>query len=152
LDFAQLRQLAEQLNAALRQPDPLYLTEALWQAYARLEKDRVRGSAQPRLLSDLVSLVRHAALDEALEPYSEHVQQRYQEWLAAQAADGKQFTEQQRWWLDEIARHIGINLTISLEDLSYYGFQSRGGQVAAGKLFGARLPTLLEELNQGLGG
>jgi type I restriction enzyme R subunit len=88
LDFAQLRQLAEQLNAALHQPDPLYLTEALWGAYTRLEKDRVRGSAQPRLLSDLVSLVRHAALDEALEPYPERVHRRYQEWLAARLADG----------------------------------------------------------------
>lgn len=152
LDFTQLRQLAEQLNAALHQPDPLYLTGALWQAYARLEKDRVRGSAQPRLLSDLVSLVRHAALDEALEPYPERVQRRYQEWLAAQATGGAaaqpSFTPQQRWWLDEIARHIGVNLSISLDDLNYFAFQPRGGQVAAVKLFGVRLVSLLEELNK----
>ena len=55
---------------------------------------------------------------------------------------GQQFTPQQRWWLDEIARHIGINVSISVEDLNYYGFQSRGGQVAAVRLFGARLPGI----------
>ena len=86
LDFAQVRELAEQLNAALRQADPLFLTEELWQAYAQLEKDRVRGAGERRILADLVSLVRHAALDEDLAPYPERVQRRYQEWLAAQGA------------------------------------------------------------------
>ncbi len=79
----------------------------------------MRGAGEPRILADLVSLVRHAALDEDLEPYPERVQRRYQEWLAAQAAAGRQFTPQQRWWLDEIARHIGINVSISLDDLNY---------------------------------
>jgi type I restriction enzyme, R subunit len=75
--------------------------------------------------------VRHAALDEELLPYPERVGKRYQDWLEMQAAGGKQFTQQERWWLDEIARHIGINLSIRVEDLNSYGFQNRGGQVAA---------------------
>jgi len=78
------------------------------------------------------------------------VAQRYAEWLRAQEAAGVRFTEQQRWWLDEIARHIGINVSISVEDLNLYGFQRRGGQVAAARLFGARLPELIEELNTSL--
>lgn len=152
LDFAQLRQLAEQLNQQLHQPDPLYLTEALWRAYQKLEKDRVRGSGEQRILADLVSLVRHAALNEAeLEPYAERVAHRYQEWLAAHATAGQNFTPQQRWWLDEIARQIGINLSVSLEDLNSYGFQRRGGQVAAQRLFGVGLGALLDEMNTALG-
>jgi type I restriction enzyme R subunit len=99
------------------------------------------------VLADLVSLVRHAALDEDLLPYPERVQQRYQDWLAQQAAGGRQFTPPERWWLDEIARHIGINLSIGVDDLNYYAFQNRGGQVAAARLFGAHLPALLDELN-----
>ena len=82
LDFDQLRELAEQLNQHLHQPDPLLLTEELWRAYQQLEKDRVHGAGEQRILADLVSLVRHAALDEDLEPYPERVQRRYQEWLA----------------------------------------------------------------------
>ncbi len=92
LEFPQVRELAERLNAALQQNDPLYLTEALWQAYARLEKDRVHGAGERRILADLVSLVRHAALDEELEPYPERVQRRYREWLAAQESQGIQFS------------------------------------------------------------
>lgn len=151
LDFEQLRELAEQLNEQLHQTDPLFLTEELWRAYQQLEKDRVRGSGEQRILADLVSLVRHAALDEDLEPYPERVQRRYQEWLAARAAAGRKFTPQQQWWLDEIARQIGINLSISLEDLNLAEFQRRGGQLAARRLFGAELVPLLDELNTTLG-
>ena len=147
LDYAQLRDLAGQLNQALHQSDPLLMTGALWQAYRTLEKDRVRGSAEPRVLADLVSLVRHAVLAEDLAPYPEHVQARYQAWLSAQESQGRRYTPQQRWWLDEIAKHIGINVSVSLDDLNYYGFQGKGGQVAAKKLFGMGLGVLLEELN-----
>jgi len=151
LDFAQLRELAEALKQHLKQNDPIYLTEELWRAYQQLGKDRVRGASQKRILADLISLVRHAALDEDLAPHSEQVNQRYQEWLANKRAAGRQFSPQERGWLDEIARHIGINVSISLDDLNSYGFQPRGGQVAAQRLFGAQLPALLDELNITLG-
>ncbi len=84
-------------------------------------------------------------MSEELIPYPDRVEKRYREWLA-----GKDFTPQQRWWLDEITRHIGINVSICQEDLNSYGFQARGGQVAALKLFGRNLPALLEELNSDL--
>ncbi len=154
LDFSLLRQLAETLSQGLKQGEPLYMTEALWHAYQTLEKDRVRGAGEKRVLADLVSLVRHAALDEELEPYPERVARRYQEWLARRGdlTGRPEFTPQQRWWLDEIARHIGINLSIQVEDLNYYAFQNRGGQVAAVRLFGGRLAGILDELNGALGG
>jgi type I restriction enzyme, R subunit len=117
------------------------MTEELWRAYTQLEKDRVNGAGERRILADLVSLVRHAAMDEELEPYAERVARRYQEWLEGievRGGDGQPdegdlpgrpythdipFTAEQRWWLDEIARHIGINVSIRLEDLNSYGFQ-----------------------------
>jgi type I restriction enzyme R subunit len=146
LDFSLLRQLADHLSQDLKETDSLYLTQELWQAYTQLEKDHVRGSGEKRVLSVLVSLVRHAAMSEELIPYPDRVDKRYQEWLV-----GKNFTPQQRWWLDEIARHIGINVSISQEDLNSYGFQARGGQVAAHRLFGAQLPSILEQMNISLG-
>jgi type I restriction enzyme R subunit len=142
LDFSLLRQLADHLSQDLKLTDPLFMTQELWQAYAQLEKDQVRGSGEKRVLADLVSLVRHAAIAEELIPYPDRVEKRYQQWLA-----GKDFTLQQRRWLDEIAHHIGINISICQEDLNYFGFQARGGQLAASKLFGSELPLLLEELN-----
>jgi type I restriction enzyme R subunit len=150
LDFEKVKELANQLKEKLEQQDPLYLTEALWHAYMRLEKDRVRGAGEKRILADLISLVRHAAMDEELVPYPERVQQRYEAWLQSQEAQGKIFTPQQRWWLDEIARHIGINVSISMDDLNYFGFQARGGQLAAKKMFGDNLEMILMELNKKL--
>ena len=41
--------------------------------------------------------------DDELVPYPEQVQARYQRWLAQQEADGRSFTPEQRWWLDQIA-------------------------------------------------
>jgi type I restriction enzyme, R subunit len=146
LDFTQVKELAERLEQHLHQPDPLFLTDSLWRAYMQLEKDRVRGAGEKRVLADLVSLVRHAVLDEELVPYPEQVARRYQEWL-----DGKEFSPQQRWWLDEIARYVGINVSIRLEDLNGFGFQQRGGQVSAQRVFGEVLGKLLDELNLELG-
>ncbi len=84
--LAQMKELAE----ALSQPPRTWTTEKLWQAYARLERDRVRGANGQRVTADLVSLVRHAVqLEDELVPYPERVQARYQEWLQAQQALGE---------------------------------------------------------------
>ena len=112
---------------------------------------RARGGRQASVLTDLVSLVRHAVeLEDELVPYPELVQQRYEEWLAAQEAAGRTFTEPQRWWLDRIARAIGVNLGVRVEDFQYGELFQRGGWYAARELFGAELPDLLRELNDTL--
>jgi type I restriction enzyme R subunit len=104
-----------------------------------------------RVLTDVVSLVRHAVeLEDELVPYPERVRQRYEAWLAAQEADGRKFTEEQRWWLDRIAEHIGVNMEISPEDFNYGEFYNKGGQIAAMKLFGNNLSEILDELGKGL--
>ena len=147
LTFAQVRELAK----AIELPPNSWTTEGLWQAYAQLEKDRVRGAGGKRVLTDIVSLVRHAVeLDDELVPYPERVRERYAAWLAAQQTNGRKFTQEQRWWLDRIAEHIGVNLEISPEDFGMGEFYNRGGQVAAIRLFGDNLPILLEELNKEL--
>lgn len=104
-----------------------------------------------RVLADLVSLVRHAVeLDDELVPYPDLVRRRYEDWLAAQAAAGRTFSEQQRWWLDQIAAHIGVNLGVTADDFGYGELFQRGGWIAARRLFGPNLPALLEELNEAL--
>ncbi len=147
LTFAALKQLAETLS----QQQHNWTTEALWRAYAQLERDRVRGAGTRRVLTDLVSLVRHAVqLDDELVPYPERVQRRYTDWLAAQQTEGREFTSEQRWWLDQVATHIGVNLEIHAEDFNYGEFFNRGGQVAALRTFGPQLKSLLDELNERL--
>jgi type I restriction enzyme R subunit len=84
-------------------------------------------------------------------PYPERVAARYHDWLAAQEAGGKTFTPEQRWWLDRIAGHIGVNLAVKVEDLGMGDFYNKGGQFAARKVFGEGLNVLLDELNTALG-
>ncbi len=148
LTFEALKELAERLQ----QPPQSWTTEALWRAYAALERDRVRGLNQRRVLTDMVSLVRHAVhLDDELAPYPERVAVRYREWMGAQEAGGRQFSPAQRWWLDQIAAQIGVSLRVGLEDLNVGEFYNRGGQVAAMREFGKDLPVLLDQLNLALG-
>ncbi|HZW04599.1 MAG TPA: type I restriction-modification enzyme R subunit C-terminal domain-containing protein, partial [Anaerolineaceae bacterium] len=147
LTFEQVQALA----AELQQPPRAWTTETLWRAYAQLEKDKVRGAGGRRVLADLVSLVRHAvAMDDELVPYPERVRARYADWLAAQQAAGKAFNDEQRWWLDRIAEHIGVNLSVGPEDFDYGEFFNRGGRIGAVRAFGKELAALIERMNNHL--
>jgi type I restriction enzyme R subunit len=143
--FQQIRDLANRL----KQP-PLGLTaDELWLAYAQLDRDRVRGVQEQRVLADLISLVRHAVgAEQDLVPYPDLVRARFDAWLAAQTANGRAFTPDQRWWLDRIAEHVGVNLTIEPADLDTGPFYAKGGRFGAVRSFGKDLPELLAELNQ----
>jgi len=142
LTHTQIKELA----TAIEQPPHVWTTEALWRAYAQLERDKVRGVGAKRVLTDLVSLVRHAVeVEEELVPYPDLVRQRYEEWLK-----DYDFDEEQRWWLDRIAEAIGVNLEVGPQDFQYGELFQRGGWVAARELFGEELPVLLEEMNEAL--
>ena len=141
----------QELRERLAIPPNVWTTQQLWEAYAQLEKDRVRGVRTERVLTDLVSLVRHAlAMDDELVPYPERVAQRYEQWLEDQETNGRAFTAQQRWWLDRIAEAIGVNLNVTPNDFQHGELFDQGGWVAARRLFGGELPVLLDELNESL--
>jgi type I restriction enzyme R subunit len=142
LTYAQVKELA----ARLEQPPQMWTTQGLWRAYAQLERDRVRGVGGRRVLTDLVSLVRHAVqLEDELIPYPDLVRRRYQDWLASQK---QSFTDEQRWWLDRIAETVGVNLGVTADDFQVGEMFEHGGWIAAKRLFGEELPVLLEELNE----
>ena len=147
LTFAEIKDLAEQLQL----PPHAWTTERLWSAYAQLEKDKVKGVGARRVLTDLVSLVRHAInYDPELVPFPEIVAARYSDWLAAQQAAGKTFTVAQRWWLDRIAEQIGVNLSFRLEDLDAGEFFNKGGRLAAMRVFEGEIQSVLGDLNKKL--
>jgi len=56
LTFADSRDLAD----AIEWPPLLFNESRLWQAYAALEKSKVKGANAKRIVTDLVSLVRFA--------------------------------------------------------------------------------------------
>ncbi len=79
-----------------------------------------------------------------LEPFAEHVQKRYQEWLSKQ----KKFTEEQLHWLEMIKEHIVGSLSIEKDDFDLVPFKPEGGLGKAYQLFGEELYSIMDELNE----
>ena len=148
LGYADIRALAE----ALQSPPRSWTPPRLWDAYRQLDQSRVRGSSQ-RVLADIVSLVRYAVgHDDELAPFAEQVEERFRGWLSAQEIAGREFTGEQRQWLEDIKDHIAGSVSIEPADLQYAPFAQRGGIGRAHALFGDELAPLLEELNLALVG
>ena len=120
----------------------------LWQAYEQLERSKVRGAGAKKLLTDIISLLRFATGEsEVLEPFTETVNERFQRWLDLQ---GRDFTPEQRDWLEMIKSHISTSLGIEEDDFDYTPFQERGGLLRARQVFGDDLNEIMDELNGAL--
>ena len=148
LTFDALKTLADALQA----PPRLWTESQLWQAYAALDKSKVKGENRRRILTDLVSLVRFAMhQDNELVPFPERVNVNFKAWLVgASSAREKPFTEDQIKWLTMIRDHIAANLGIEADDFELSPFAQEGGIGKVHQLFGAELPVVLEALNKEL--
>ncbi len=141
----------KELAGTIERPPRSWTPQRLWDAYERLARDRVKGRAADRQLADVVSIIRYALKQEPiLEPFSEHVRQRYENWLAQQENKGRRFTAEQRQWLDLIRDTIAEDVAVNREIFDQVPFNQKGGLAKAAQLFGKDLDTLLEELNLAL--
>jgi type I restriction enzyme R subunit len=144
LRLRDIRELAQ----AIASPPRSWTGEALWRAYAALERDRVRGSGGKQL-TDLVALVRFALQQEdELVPFPDQVRTRFAGWLALQETAGRAFTEEQRRWLELIRDQVAASLGVDMEDFDLPPFAQLGGAGRASQLFGLTLAPLLAELNE----
>jgi len=101
------------------------------------------------MLADVVNLVRHALTPEQpLAPYRDELRARYEVWLKKKQAE-KNFTAEQREWLDHMAEHIATSLSIRPDDFEDGWFGQQGSLSKAHKLF-PELVLLLSELNERL--
>lgn len=147
LTYEQIRQLAE----AIERPPYGLTPEKFWRAYEQLETSRVRGAGAQQLLTNLISLIDFALeKTDVLEPYPEVINQQFQQWLTQQEESGRQFTPEQREWLELIKSHIATSLQIEMEDFEYTPFQEKGGMMRVYQVFGVELDTILSELNRAL--
>jgi len=145
----------KELATAIEKPPYLWNESQLWNAYAALEKSKVKGASGKRILTDLVSLVRYAIhQDNELIPFPERVNANFNAWLAthvgAASAGQKPFTPEQVKWLEMIRDHIAANLGIERDDFEYAPFSQHGGLGKVHQLFGDRLESIIEELNETL--
>lgn len=154
LCFDDIKELADQIQA----PPNLWTESQLWQAYAALEKTKVKGAGGQRILTDLVSLVRFAIhQDNELIPFPERVHANFNTWVEAASRrlkrqDGAStgFTEEQMHWLEMIRDYMAANLGIGTDDFEYVSFAYERGLGKIYQIFGNDLNTIIEELNETL--
>jgi len=156
LNFDSIKELAD----AIQKPPYLWSETQLWNAYAALEKSKVKDASGKRILTDLVSLVRFAMHQEnELVPFSERVNTNFKAWLASQARhfgesrnpeNSYGFTPEQLHWLEMIRDHIAANLSIEPDDFELPPFTQEGGLGKVHQVFGKKLNSIIEELNEAL--
>jgi type I restriction enzyme R subunit len=83
-------------------------------------------------------------------PHAERVQSRFQSWLAQQENAGRQFSQEQRRWLEMMRDHVATSLEIDMDDFDLTPFAGEGGLAKAAQVFGKDLRTIVSELNEAL--
>jgi type I restriction enzyme R subunit len=137
------------IHEAISTPPRSWTEERLWAAYEAIEQNKVRGAGAERRLTDIVSLIRFALNQkDELVPYSELVRERYENWISQQQNEGREFTPDQRRWLEMIRNHVAQSLEIDIEDFELTPFVEEGGFGKAAQVFGPDLRALIDELNE----
>lgn len=145
LRYQDIKELAD----LIEKPPYLWGIDRLWNAYAALESNKVKSAGAQRLLTDMVSLIRFALQrDNELKPFPEKVNERFVTWLNQQETQGKQFSAEQRHWLEMIRDHVAGSLTIEKADFDLVPFEQVGGLGKAYQVFGEDLWPLLDQLNE----
>ncbi len=149
LKYKHVRDLATRLKQFHVDPAKPASVHWLWQQARAAEPNAVKG--QPKALVDLIALVRHAIHPEAQAiPRAEEIEPAYAVWLQEKQKQGPAFTSEQIIWLNAIKNHIAASLAIARDDFEDVPFSQMGGLGKVVQLFGERLPTLLDELNERL--
>ncbi|MFE4408993.1 type I restriction-modification enzyme R subunit C-terminal domain-containing protein [Streptomyces sp. NPDC056821] len=154
-----VRSEADKLNAIsvlLRRPkgwNPrtlIELREALTRApehFTEANLEKAFRAKHGKALVDIISMVKHAALDSApLLTAQERVRSAVDRVTAE-----RELTEEQRQWMEYIEQHLIENLSIEREDFDLIPIlSSRGGWRKANRVFESHLPDVIKLLNEEL--
>ena len=146
LTYAMIRELFDRLKSDRPRLSPL----RVWQAYALL--DEYKGQDPVGELTALVALIRHVCgIDATISPYSDTVHRNFQSWIMTHhSGSGEKFNEEQMDWLRMIRDHIIDSFHLERDDLEMAPFDGKGGLGQMYKLFGDRMDSLIDELNEAL--
>lgn len=121
----------------------------MWNAYEQLQRSKVKKAGPKKLLTDIISLIRFATgHEQVLEPFSESVNEKFEEWLGKQERLGRKFTLEQKEWLSMIKNHISTSISIGMDDFELSPFYEKGGAVKVYQLFGNEVSDILNDLNK----
>ena len=144
LTFEMIREVSDKLKSDQPRLAPLQI----WRAYALL--DEYKGSQPASELTALVALIRRVCgIDATLSPYSETVRRNFQNWIMTHhSGSGEKFNEDQMDWLRMIRNHIVTSFHLGRDDLDMAPFDGKGGMGQMYKLFGDRMNSVIDELNE----
>jgi type I restriction enzyme R subunit len=144
VSFAMIRQVLDKLKADKPKLAPL----RVWQAYRQL--DDYKGAQPVNELTALVALIRRVCgTDATLATFDDTVHRNFQNWIMAHhSGGGEKFNEEQMNWLRMIRDHVANSFHIERDDLEMSPFDGQGGLGKMYQLFGAKMDTLLDELNE----
>lgn len=134
----------------LRSDKPNLAPIRVWEAYVFLDEVKIKG--QINELTALVSLIRRTCgVDKTIANYADVVRRNFQSWIMKRhSGNGEKFNEAQMAWLHMIRDHIISSFHIERDDLETAPFNAQGGLGKMHQLFGEKMPSLLEELNEAL--
>ena len=144
LSFDLIRQVLDKLKADKPKLAPL----RVWQAYRRL--DDYQGAQPISELTALVVLIRRVCgMDAKLSTFDDTVRRNFQNWVMKHhSGGGNKFNEEQMDWLRMVRDHVANSFHIERDDLEMSPFDGQGGLGKMYQLFGAKIDTLLDELNE----
>ena len=138
----------QNLANAIEKPPYNLTPETLWGAYQRLDKSKVKSNPI-KMLTDLIPIIRYSSGKESsLLPFSEIIDERFEQWLVEQESSGKKFTSEQKEWLVMIKNSITSSVSISMDDLDDVPFNQKGGRVKFYEVFGDNYEKILEKLHE----
>ena len=146
LTYAVIREVFDKLKNDKPRLAPL----RVWQAYALL--DEYTGQQPATELTALVALIRRVCgIDGTVSPYSETVRRNFQNWIMTHhSGSGEKFNEEQMDWLRMIRDHIASSFHLERDDLDMAPFDGKGGMGQMYKVFGDRMDSVIDELNEAL--
>lgn len=144
LSFDLIRQVLDKLKADKPKLAPL----RVWHAYSQL--DEYKGEQPISELTALVALIRRVCgMDDKLATFDDTVRRNFQNWVMKHHSGGSEkFNEEQMDWLRMIRDHVANSFHIERDDLEMSPFDGQGGLGKMYQLFGAKMDTLLDELNE----
>lgn len=144
LSFDMIRQVLDKL----KQDKPKLAPMRIWQAYSQL--DAYKGEQPVSELTALVALIRRVCgLDATLAPFDATVRRNFQSWIMQHhSGDTQKFNEAQMQWLRMVRDHVANSFHIERDDLDMAPFDAQGGLGKMYHLFGQKMDSLLDELNE----
>ena len=146
LTYGMIREVFDRLKSDKPRLSPL----RVWQAYALL--DEYKGGQPVSELTALVALIRRiCGIDATISPYSDIVRRNFQNRIMTHhSGGGVKFNEEQMAWLRMIRDHVISSFHLDRDDLDMAPFDGKGGMGQMYKLFGDRMDSVIEELNEAL--